>query len=118
MNGSSLGLDCAAPPFGLTQPYAVDDAGVVEGVRYHDVLLVEYRFEQPRVCVEARGIKDGVLGVVVCGGILFLLDTRNCYFHHEAEILNQGKIKHSVETVENQPGYITFHVSAGWVKKE
>ena len=46
----------------LAQADAVDDAGVVERVADHRVLLAEQRLEQPAVRVEARRIEDRVLG--------------------------------------------------------
>jgi hypothetical protein len=49
-----------AEAFRLAQPYAVDDRGVVEGVRNHRVVLAQQRLEQPAVGLEARGIEDRV----------------------------------------------------------
>ena len=44
------------------EPDAVDDGGVVELVARYRVLLVEQGLEQPSVGVEARRVKDRVLG--------------------------------------------------------
>ena len=46
----------------LAEADAVDDAGVVEGVRDHGVAFVEQRFEDAAVRVEAGRVKDRVLG--------------------------------------------------------
>ena len=48
--------------FRLAQAHAVDDRGVVEGVRQEAVLLAEERREEPLVRVPARHVEDGVLG--------------------------------------------------------
>ena len=46
----------------FAQPYAIDDAGVIEGVRDNRVLLVQQRLEETAVGVEAGGVEDGVFG--------------------------------------------------------
>jgi hypothetical protein len=38
----------------FAQPDAVDDAGVIEGVTDHRILIVEQGFEQTAVRIEAR----------------------------------------------------------------
>src|SRR5690606_17811731 len=53
---------CVAQAFRLGQTYAVDDAGVIEGVADDRVLLVEQGLKQSAVGVEARRVQDGVLG--------------------------------------------------------
>ena len=49
-----------AKPFGLAQPYAVDDARVVEFIGKDRVLLGEQRFEQPAVGIETGDVKDRI----------------------------------------------------------
>src|SRR5437763_205105 len=55
---------------------AIDDAGVIEFVTDHRVLIGEQRFEQTAVSVEARRVKNGVLGAEkLCQrGFEFLMD--------------------------------------------
>ena len=45
----------------LAQADAVDDAGVVQRIADHRIALVEQRFEQTAVRVEARGVENRVL---------------------------------------------------------
>src|SRR6516165_6477128 len=49
----------------LAQADAVDDARVVEGIGDHGIALIEKRFEQPAVGIEARGIQDHILAAEV-----------------------------------------------------
>src|SRR5262245_44512505 len=59
---------------GLAQADAVDDAGVVQLVGQHCVLVAENRLEQPAVGVPARRIEDGViLAEEACDGAFQLL---------------------------------------------
>jgi len=46
----------------LAQPDAVDDAGVIEGVRDHGILLVQQRLKQTAVGIETGGVEDRILG--------------------------------------------------------
>ncbi len=48
--------------FGFREPYAVDDARVVQFIGNDGILLVEQRFEKPAVRVEAGAIENRVLG--------------------------------------------------------
>ena len=55
--------------FGLAQPDAVDDGGVVELVREDGVLGAEDLLEEAGVGVEAAGVQDGVLAAVELGNL-------------------------------------------------
>ena len=46
----------------LAQTHAVDDRGMVEGIRDDRILFGEQRFEQTAVGIEASGIEDGIFG--------------------------------------------------------
>ena len=50
-----------AETFGLGEPHAVDDRGVVERIGDDGVFLAEQSFEQAAIGIETAGIKDRVL---------------------------------------------------------
>ena len=50
-----------APPLGLAEPNAVDDAGVIKFVADDRVVLAEDGLEEPAVGVPAGAVKDGVV---------------------------------------------------------
>ena len=57
--------------FGLAEPDAVDDGGVVELVREDGVLWAENLLEEAGIGVEAAGVQNGVLATVELGNLAF-----------------------------------------------
>ncbi len=56
---------------GFAQAHAVNDGGMVQGVRDNGVLCAEQRLEDTAVGIEAGGVQDGVFRVeIVCNGCL------------------------------------------------
>ena len=54
---------------GLAQTHSVDDGGVVEGIGYDGVLLVQKGLEHTAVGVEACSVEDGVLSAEELGDL-------------------------------------------------
>ena len=59
-----------AVALGFAQTYAVDDRGVVERIGNDGVVLVEQRFENAAVGIEAGGVEDGVFRAEEFGDLL------------------------------------------------
>ena len=57
--------------FGLAQPDAVNNGGVVELVRKDGILRAQNLFEEPCIRVEAAGVQNGVLATVELSNLLF-----------------------------------------------
>ena len=98
---------------GLAKAHAVDDAGMVQGIRDDGVLVGKERTKQASVGIEASGIKDSVLCLeVIADGSLQLLvnihgttdEANGCHtitatVHHVLGSLNQARVVGQAEVV-------------------
>ncbi len=70
--------------FGLAEPDAVDDGGVVELVGKDGVVGPQQLLEDARVGVEAAGVRDGGLATVEAGDLgleVLETETSSCNFN-------------------------------------
>ena len=93
-------------PLCLAQAHTVNDGGVVEGIGNDGVLFGEQRLEHSAVCVEAGGVKYGVLGleIVADGCFKLFVDVLGAadeahgrhseapFLHHSGGCLHQTRV--------------------------